>query len=398
VIAAELGDALVPRRDLAESPTAQLESRVEAMRREGVRIYRLGVGEPTFRPPRHVTEGAIRAIVDHRDGYTDTGGTWSLREAIANRLQADIGVPYSPVDVIATTGAKHALLQALIVLCEAGDEVLLPVPYWVSFPEQIRLAGAQPMLVSPAQGVKVTPTDLARLTSTRTRGLILNSPANPTGAVYTSKELLEIASFCADSGLWVISDEVYSAWVYPPERHTSIAALPAMSRRTIVVGSTSKTYGLAGWRLGYAAGPVSVISAMVRLQSHTTSNPSTIAQYAGEIALRGPQGRSARHAREYQECVAWVLAEIGGSGRLRCDDPPGAGIFIWLDASGALGRRVGGRIVHGADDLAEALLEAAHVAIVPGTRFGSGQHLRISVAAPRNEVAEGVQRLLSAVG
>ncbi|MBM4421159.1 MAG: aminotransferase class I/II-fold pyridoxal phosphate-dependent enzyme, partial [Chloroflexi bacterium] len=284
------------------SQSSPLLSKVEALVADGVEVHDLGVGDAdniVLAP--HVRDEAIAAIREEFNGYTSTAGMMPLRRAIAERVRESTGLVYDPRHVVVSVGAKHAIFNAICTLAGPGDEVLLPVPHWVSFPDQVRFAGATPVFVPTegARGWKVRREDLERAATGRTRLLILNTPNNPTGAVYARAELEEIARFCVERDLWVLSDEIYAPFAFTAEGHTSIAALPGMRERTVVVSGASKAYGMTGWRIGYAAAPPEVASAMVTLQSHTTSNPTGVAQRAALAAFRGPQDQVAATAREY---------------------------------------------------------------------------------------------------
>jgi aspartate aminotransferase len=376
---------------VAPSATARVEERVAAMRREGRPLYRLGLGEPDFALPEHITQAAIRAIHGQGRGYTDTAGIHALREAIADRFQ-DVGIQATPQTVMATAGAKQAIAHALAVLCAPGEEVLIPSPYWVSFPEQVRLVEGEPRFI-PSEGAKVTAEELEAAVSNRSRVLILNSPNNPSGAVYTQAELEAIATVCQRRDLWVISDEVYRAFVYTNDGHASISTVPGMSSRTVIVDSASKTYGMPGWRIGYATGPVDVIRAMTAVASHTTSNPSTIAQAGGEAALRGSQAVVVSNRAEYADRVAMMAGRLGRMPHLSIAGATDGGFFAWVDVSSVFGCSLGNDRIDDVEALAEVALATRGVVLQPGTAFGSSRHLRMSVAAPRDELEEGLELL-----
>ncbi|MBM4434686.1 MAG: pyridoxal phosphate-dependent aminotransferase [Chloroflexi bacterium] len=384
---------------LNRSTTAELESTVERLLSQGVDLCRLGLGEPDTAVPEHVREAAIAAIRENFSQYTSTAGILPLRAAIADRLRADIGVSYDASEVIVSTGGKQAILNALAALVAEGDEVLIPVPYWVSFPEQVRFIGGVPVPVptSAAAGYRVTAEDLERHITPRTRVLILNSPNNPSGAVHGSRDLEAIARVCARRGIWTISDEVYSTFVYTAEGHRSIASLPGMRERTVVVNALSKTFGMTGWRVGYSAAPAEVTKVMVTLQSHVTSNVNSIAQRAALAAVSGPQDWLAGVRRDYaarRDVLVDGVARVRG---LEAPTPDGA-FFLWVDASWWAGRDLRGRRISDAGDLAAALLEEARVAVGPGAGFGSARHLRLSFAAPLTEIREGLARMTALLG
>jgi len=372
---------------------------VERLLSEGVDVCRLGLGEPDTVVPAHVQEAAIAAIRENFSHYTSTAGILPLRTAIAARLEEEIGVAYEPSEVIVSTGGKQAIFNALGALVAPGDEVLILVPYWVSFPEMVRFLGATPVFVETGResGYRATAADIERHVTPSTRVLILNSPNNPSGAVYASAELAAIAEVCRRRDLWVVSDEVYSTFVYTAEGHRSIAALPGMRERTVVVNAASKTFGMTGWRVGYAAAPAAAAGTMVTLQSHVTSNVNTIAQRAALAAIGGPHawldGVRADYARRREELVRGVRATRG----LTAELPDGA-FYVWADTSWWSGRELAGRKIRDAGDLAALLLERARVAVMPGAAFGSPMHLRLSFAAAPAELAEGVRRMQELLG
>ncbi|NGM85223.1 pyridoxal phosphate-dependent aminotransferase [Paenibacillus sp. 7124] len=381
------------------SPTALLESTVARYQREGRTVYRLGLGQPDFPTPDRAKASAIQAIQDNFTGYTDTSGILPLREAICRALKRDMGLSYDPGDIVVTVGGKHALFNAICTLCRPGDEVLIPVPYWVSFPEQVKFAGAKPVFVqtSASSGYKVTPETLAPLVNESTRLLILNQPNNPSGAVYSAEELSRLAEFCRQRDLWVISDEVYSAFVFKPEGYTSIASFPGMRERTVVINAVSKSYGMTGWRIGYSAAPAAVTEAMLRLQSHTTSNPSSIAQQAALAAIDGPQDDLADIREEYAARRGILVEGVRRIKGLECSVPDGA-FYVWVDASAWRGQTLKGRTISTADDLADILLTKAGVAVMPGTGFGSPYHIRLSYAVSRQEMDNGIAAMESILG
>lgn len=381
------------------SPTAALESTVAKLQREGQTVHRLGLGQPDFPTPDRAKQAAIQAIEDNFTGYTDTGGILSLRQAVCDSLRKEMNLSYEPDQIVVSAGGKQALFNAICTLCREGDEVLIPIPYWVSFPEQVKFAGGKPIFVPtlPEQGYKTTPETLAPYVNESTRILILNHPNNPSGAVYSTRELLELAAFCQRNNLWVISDEVYSTFVFTPEKFTSIAAFPGMKERTVVINAVSKSYSMTGWRIGYAAAPQAVAQAMLRLQSHTTSNPSSIAQKAALAAIVGPQNEMEPIHNEYLARRDYFVEAVRGLQGLECLVPDGA-FYVWVDASYWCGRKLLGRMIHSSDDLAAALLQEAGVAVMPGTGFGSPTHLRLSFAVSRSELESGIAAMEAILG
>lgn len=384
---------------LLPSPTALLESTVASYLREGRTVYRLGLGQPDFPTPERAKDSAIRAIHDDFTGYTDTAGILPLRQAISHALKRDMGLDYGPDEIVVSVGGKHALFNAICALCRPGDEVLIPVPYWVSFPEQVKFAGAKPVFVptEASGGYKVSPELLAKRTNESTRLLILNQPNNPSGAVYNKQELAELAAFCRERDIWVISDEVYAAYAFSSEGFTSIASFPGMRERTVVINAVSKTYSMTGWRIGYSAAPAEVSEAMLLLQSHTTSNPSSIAQKAALTAIEGPQDDLETTRNRYIERRDILVEGVRRIRGLDCLKPEGA-FYVWVDASFWIGRTLNGRTVGSMDELADILLKDAGVAVMPGTGFGSTRHLRLSYAVALPEMQGGLAALEALLG
>ncbi len=378
---------------IAPSPTVAMDARAKEMRRQGVDVVAFGVGEPDFDTPEHVKEAGIAAIRAGFTKYTPVQGIPELREAIAAKLRRDNGLEYPPEQILVSSGAKESLYHAVMALCDAGDEVLIPAPYWVTYPEQVRLAGGVPVIVETTgeDGFKVTPDHLRRALSPRTRLLLLNSPSNPTGAVYSPEELANLADFCREHDLAVVSDEIYEKLVYEG-RHASIAALPGMQERTVVVNGVSKSHAMTGWRIGYAAGPASVIKGMAALQSHSTTHPAACAQKAAVAALAGPEEPVTAMREEFARRRELMLDLLGRLTGVRVARPAGA-FYVFPDVRAWLGRSFRGRPVEDDVALAELILTEARVALVPGTAFGAPGHLRLSYATSRERIEEGLRRL-----
>ncbi|AVX21290.1 aspartate aminotransferase [Carboxydocella sporoproducens DSM 16521] len=380
---------------ISPSPTLALDSKAKAMARAGAKVINFGVGEPDFDTPEHIKTAAMRAIERGMTKYTAVAGIEELKEAIVTKLAQENGLLYSPAQVVVSCGAKHSLYNALQVIINPGDEVLMPVPYWVSYEEQIKLAGGVPVPVpaSRENNYKVRVEDLERAITGRTKALILNSPNNPTGAVYSREELESIGKWLLERGLAVISDEIYEKLVYDGNQHHSIVAVvPELSGQAIVINGVSKAYAMTGWRIGYAAAPLPWAKAMADLQSHCTSNPTSIAQAAALAALTGPQ-------QPLQEMVAafdrrrqrgWeLLQQIPG---IYCSRPAGA-FYLFPDVSGVLGKSWQGRPIESSAQLAELLLEEVQVAAVPGEAFGQPGTMRLSYAVSLEVLEEGIRRI-----
>ncbi|MBW4081997.1 pyridoxal phosphate-dependent aminotransferase [Paenibacillus sp. S150] len=373
------------------SATAELEQQVERLRSEGVELLSLGLGEPDFGPSPLIRQAAVDAVLSGFDGYTASGGTAALKDAVRARMQEVSGVAYERSEVMASIGGKHVLFNTMLALLRAGDEAIIPMPYWVSFPEQVKFAGGVPVCVPTRAetGYKLTPEELeARLTA-KTRLIILNSPGNPSGAVYTPEELEALARLCRQHNLWAVSDEVYAEFNYRPEGHSSIAALPGMRERTVIVQSLSKGYGMPGWRLGFAAAPAELIARMTMLQSHTTSNPPNLVQQAAIAALTGPQDGVAAMRERYRNRRRIALEGAAAIPGFHCLEPEGA-FYLWADIRHWIGRRAAGRVIADAGDLSALLLELRRVVVMPGTAFGSPHHLRISFAADEITLRRGL--------
>ncbi|MGQ9512691.1 pyridoxal phosphate-dependent aminotransferase [Thermodesulfitimonas sp.] len=382
---------------ISPSPTLSIDARAKELAAAGEKIINFGVGEPDFDTPEHIKAAAIEAMARGMTRYTPVAGTLELRQAICAKLLRENGLSYSPAEVVVSCGAKHSLYNALQVLVDEGDEVIVPAPYWVSYVEQVKLAGAEPVVVAtrPENDFKLTPAELAAAITPRTRLLILNSPSNPTGSVYTAAELQALAAVVVDAGIWVLSDEIYEKLIYDGAKHVSIASLgPEVKARTVVVNGVSKAYAMTGWRIGYAAAPAAVAKAMADLQSHSTSNPTSIAQAAAVAALNGPQEPVSAMVAAFAARREYILNRLNTLPDVRCRKPAGA-FYVFLDVSAYFGRSFRGKVVESATDLATLLLEEAKVAVVPGAAFGDDRFLRFSYATSRENIAAGMDRLAS---
>lgn len=384
---------------LAPSPTMTLDAKTKALISQGQDIVNLTAGEPDFDTPEHIRLAAIEAMNRGETRYTPVGGTVRLKQAVAERLKLDTGLEYGTDQLLVSVGAKHSLYNAIQSLTNSGDGVLLPVPYWVTYPEQIRLAGGEVQWVPIAESHRgeLTVDDLERVCQPNTRGLILNSPSNPSGAVIGRGRLEEMAHFVRERDLWVISDEIYMRLVYDGVEAVSIASFPDMQERTIVINGVSKAYAMTGWRIGYAAGPRSVVQAMANLQSQSTSNPTSVSQGAAYAALTGPQEPVEEMRREFDRRRRYAVSRIQAMPGLQVYDPKGA-FYLWVDMSVLRGRTIGGQTIGSADDLALVWLEEAGVSVVPGSGFGVKTHFRMSYATAMERLAEGLDRMERLLG
>src|SRR6266849_4381643 len=376
------------------SATMAVVAEADKLRQQGIDVVDFGAGEPHFSTPQHIKDAAIAAIEANFTKYTAVGGTPEMRDAIACRHAADFESEYRREEVIASVGGKHALFNAVQVLVEHGDEVILPVPYWVSFKDIVRYAGGNCMLLQSSEedGFRVTADMVARLVTPRTKLIILNSPSNPTGAVMSPEDLTEVARFAAERGIWVISDETYVYLNYSG-REFSLGSLQEQRERVIVVGSLSKTYAMTGWRMGFALSPAAVTGAMQKLQSQSTSNPTSIVQKAGVAALTGSQDCVAEMRKEYIQLRDHMLTGLRAIDGVKCTKPEGA-FYVYPNVSAFFGR--GG--IKSPADFAKKLLHEAHVAVVPGEGFGTNEHVRMSYATSKKELDRGLERLRGFLG
>jgi aspartate aminotransferase len=371
------------------SATMAVVAEADKLRQSGVDVVDLSVGEPHFSTPQHIKDAAIAAINGNFTRYTAVGGTVELKDAILQRHGKDFGSRYKRDEAMASVGGKHVLFNAIQVLVDHGDEVILPVPYWVSFKDIVRYAGGNCVLLQSDEsaGFRVTADMVARLVTPRTKLIILNSPSNPSGAVMSPEDMTEVVRFAAERGIWVISDECYVYLNYT-DREFSVGSLNEYRDRMVVVGSLSKTYAMTGWRMGYALAPAPVIAAMQKLQSQSTSNPTSIVQKAAVAALNGSQDCVAEMRKEYIQLRDHVLAGLGKIKGIKCARPEGA-FYVYPNISAFLGRKG----LNSPAEFARKLLHDAHVASVPGEGFGTQEHIRLSYATSQKELDRGLERL-----
>lgn len=382
---------------ISPSPTLAINAQAKKMIQQGIKVISFGVGEPDFDTPEHIKEAAITALNQGFTRYTAVGGIDALKQAIVNKLKRDNGLEYSPSQIVVSSGAKHSLYNVFQVLCNEGDEVILPAPYWVSYLEQIKLAGGVPKVVQTTEkeGLKLTPEALKSNISSKTKIVILNSPGNPTGAVYTKAELEALGNVILENNLIVISDEIYEKLIYDQAEHVSIASLsPELKAATVVINGVSKAYAMTGWRIGYAAGPMEVIKAVTDLQSHSTSNPNSIAQVASVAALTGSQEPLEIMVKEFAERRDYMWNRLNSLPGVTCAKPAGA-FYLYPNVAEVFGKSYQGRVIATADDLAELFLTEAKVAVVPGIAFGTGENIRLSYATSMVNIAEGLNRMQS---
>lgn len=380
---------------LTPSPTLQVMKRAGELRAQGIDVIDLGPGEPDFSTPPNVCDAARGAIEAGHTKYTDASGTAELRSAIAESYNLRYGSSYGAANVIAGSGGKQALFNLMLALVEEGDEVIIPAPYWVSFPQQVALVGAEPVIaeMDAADGFKPTRSLIEGAMTDRTRVVILNSPSNPTGAVIDREELAGIIELCAERGVVVVYDETYEYFVYDGNEHVSAAEWFGQYPETVViVNSMSKTYAMTGWRIGFALAPETLVKALSSIQSHSTSNPSSISQYAAMEGLRGSQDSVEEMINAYSARRSWLVPQLSALPGFSCD-PPGGAFYVFPRISELFGK--GG--ITDSSSLATFLLDEARVAVVPGIAFGNDEHIRISYATSLDQLKEAVRRIREAL-
>ena len=381
---------------IAESATLRVDAKAKALQAEGRPVISFAAGEPDFATPEHIVEAAARALTDPRNfRYTPAAGLPELREAIAAKTARDSGLEVSPARIVVTNGGKQAVYQAFATLLDPGDEVIVPTPYWTTYPEVIRLAGGiqVDVFAGADQGYRVTVEQLEAARTARTKVLLFVSPSNPTGAVYSPAETLAIGEWAEQHGLWVITDEIYQNLVYDGVRAVSIVeAVPALADRTILVNGVAKSYAMTGWRLGWMVGPADAIKAAANLQSHLTSNVNNIAQRAGIAALTGPQAAVEQMRQAFNHRRNTIVTELNRIDGMRVPTPEGA-FYVYADVRGLLGRQWGGVTPTTSLELADLILDKAEVATVPGEAFGPSGYLRLSYALGDPQLLEGARRL-----
>jgi aspartate/methionine/tyrosine aminotransferase len=381
------------------SPTLRISALAQSLRASGVDVLDFSAGQPDFPTPEPVKQAGIRAIEQDKTRYTPNAGAPELRQAISRQLGRTRGVEYPPDQILVSSGAKASLFFAFMALVDPGDDVLLPTPYWVSYPEQILLAEGRAVLVpcSDETGFKLSPEGLEAAVTKRSRVIVLNYPSNPSGACYSRQELEGLARVCLRHDLWIIADEIYSGMVYDGREFTSVASLGEEFRaKSVIIDGMSKSYAMTGWRMGHAAGPKDVISAMARMQSHSTSNASSIAQWASIEALDNGDEEVRRRLGEFtirRDEVVRLLSDLDG---VSCLKPEGA-FYAFPNVSGLFGRTTDKGPIRSGQDLAEYLLERANVALVPGDPFGAPEHVRVSYAVSLERIRDGVGRIADAI-
>ena len=371
--------------ELSPSLTLSITSQAKALKKQGIDVLNFGAGEPDFDTPAHITAAAIKALHEGQTRYTESSGLLELREAISAKLDVDNGLKYTPSQISVNCGAKHSCYNAILAVCNPGDEVIIPAPYWTSYPEMVRLVGATPVIVETKieNGWKITPEEFEEAMTPMTKMIILNSPGNPTGAVYTREEMEKIAEIAVGEGIVILSDEIYEKLTYGDHKHFSIASLsPEVYEHTITINGFSKPYAMTGWRLGYTAAPKAIAAAIDTIQSHTTSNPTTFAQFGGIAALNGDQQVVADMREEFNVRREFMLDRLGKIKNVKVVEPHGA--FYFLVGIEPMGIK--------SVNFCEKLLSKQKVAAVPGIAFGADYTIRFSYATSLDVINGGMDR------
>ncbi len=382
------------------SPTLATAAKAKAMKAQGYDVVDFGVGEPDFDTPDNVKEAAKRAIQSGFTKYTPASGTDELKEAVIEKFRKDNDLEYEKSQVLISCGAKHSLYNIAEALFNPRDEIIIPSPYWVSYPDQVLLNDATPVIVKTTEkeGFKLSAKKLEKAITKKTKALILNSPSNPTGLAYDKKTLEEIAAIAVKHKIYVVSDEIYEKLIYDGFRHVSIASLgPEIKNMTIVVNGVSKSHSMTGWRIGYAAGPKDVITAMANIQSQSTSNPASISQKAAVEALRGPQDFIGTMNIEFDKRRKYMVERLNKINGISCLMPVGA-FYAFPKVSAFFGKRTtNGKAIKNSTDFAVYLLEDAKVALVSGDAFGANDYARLSYATSMENIVKGVDRMEEAL-
>ena len=386
-------------QSIKPSPTLATAAKAKAMKAQGIDVVDFGVGEPDFDTPENVKQAGIKAIQSGFTKYTPAGGTDELKEAVIEKFKRDNNLTYEKSQILISCGAKHSLYNIAEALFDPGDEVIIPSPYWVSYPDQVLLNDATPVIVetTEAEGFKLSAQKLEKAITKKTKALVLNSPSNPTGLAYDRKTLEEIAAIAVKHGIYVISDEIYEKLLYDGFTHFSIASLnPEIKGLTIVVNGVSKSHAMTGWRIGYAAGPKEVMTAMANIQSQSTSNPCSISQKAALEALQGPQDFIKTMNVEFDKRRKYMVERLNRIPGISCLMPVGA-FYAFPNVAGLYGKSIQGKTIKNSSDFASYLLEEAKVALVSGDAFGADPYIRLSYATSMENIQKGLDRIEKAV-
>jgi aspartate aminotransferase len=380
---------------LKPSPTLAISAKAKAMQAQGIKVISFGAGEPDFDTPENIKRAAVKAIQEGFTKYTPAGGIVELKDAIITKFQRDNHLTYKRSQIIVSCGGKHSFYNLAQALFDTGDEVIVPAPYWVSYPPMVALAEGTPVILETKEenGFKVTPEDLKKKITSKTKAVVINSPSNPTGCAYTKEELEKIAQIAVSHNFFIISDEIYEKIVYDGFEFVSIACLgEEIKKQTIIVHGVAKTYSMTGWRIGYTAGPEEIITAMDNIQSQSTSNPNSIAQKASIEALMGPQDEVNKMVKAFAERRRYIVDRLNKIPGTTCYNPAGA-FYVFPNFSSYYSKSYQGKKMANSTGLADFFLDVARVAVVPGVEFGADKFERLSFATSMEDIREGVERI-----
>jgi aspartate aminotransferase len=387
-------------KSIKPSPTLVIDAKAKQLKQQGENIINFGPGEPDFDTPQHIKEAAIKAINDGYTKYLPVGGTPELKNAICDKLKRDNNLDYLPQEIIVSCGAKHSIYNLFQTIIDEGDEIIVPAPFWVSYTDMVVLAGGKPVIINAQDktGFKITPKQVEAAISKNTKAIIINSPSNPTGAAYSAEELSSIAQVCLKNNLLIIADDIYEKLVYDNFKFTSIASISnEVKEAAIVINGVSKAYAMTGWRIGYAAGKKEIIDGMAKVQSQSTSNPTSISIKAAAQALNGSQEPVETMRKEFEKRRDFIVERLNKIRGLKCLKPQGA-FYVFPNVEEILGASFNGSKIETDVQLADFLLDEAKVATVPGSAFGADGYIRLSYAASLENIKEGTDRIEKALG
>ncbi|MDO9464164.1 MAG: pyridoxal phosphate-dependent aminotransferase [bacterium] len=386
-------------KSIKPSATLAISAKIKTLRAQGIDVIGFSAGEPDFDTPEYIKNAAISSIKNGFTKYTPASGTLELKKAVCDKFGNDNGLDYTSEQVIVSCGAKHSLYNLIQVMCNPDDEVIIPIPYWVSYPDMVKLAGAKPVFIQGVEknAFKILPDELENAITEKTKILIINSPSNPCGTVYSKDELMEIADIACKHDIYVIADEIYEEIIYDGIQHISIASLNSdIKERTIVVNGVSKTYSMTGWRIGYAAGDTDIIKAAGKLQSQSTSNPTSISQKAALTAIQKKTNDVAKMVNEFGKRRDYIVGRLNDMDNVSCQKPKGA-FYVFPNISAYYGKEYNGNRINTDIDFCNFLLDIAKVGVIPGSAFGSPYHIRMSYATSMENIKEGIDRMESAL-
>lgn len=384
-------------KQINPSITLEITAKAKALKEDGINVVSFGAGEPDFNTPDNIIKAAVKAMNEGKTKYTPASGILDLRKAICKKFKDDNNLEYKPSQIVVSTGAKQSLANAFMAILNKGDEVIIPVPYWVSYPELVKLADGVPVLVNTKKenDYKYSMEELRKVVNSKTKAILINSPNNPTGSIYSKEDLSEIASFAKENDLIIISDEIYEKLIYDNEKHISIASLSKDAyERTIVINGLSKSYAMTGWRVGYSACSEEIAKLMGSIQSHVTSNINSISQYAAIEALEGPQDSIKSMIVEFEKRRNYMIDRIEKINGLSFIKAKGA-FYIMVDVSNFYGKSIDGNIIKNSLDFSKSILKEESLAVIPGIAFGLDNYIRLSYATSMEIIEEGLNRLES---